>query len=57
MSRRNEQLKGWTITNRPPRKDKRTSAAKQAERERLKRRSRLDDMIFEKELGIFGQLD
>jgi len=57
MSKRNEQLKGWTITNRPPRKDKRTSAAKQAERERLKRRSRLDDMIFEKELGIFGQLD
>ena len=54
----NGQYKNYVINpNGPKPEPKRTKAEKDALRERRRRLNKLDDMEFEKELGIFGELD
>jgi len=56
MSNQNEELKR-RIVIKGPRKDRRTKEQKAEERRLIDMRSKIDDMNFEKSLGIFGQLD
>ena len=50
--------KGFVINDSGPREEpKLTKAQKEAMRIKTERRRKIDDMMFEKKLGIYGELD